>query len=122
MQRLIVLTFAAFTLLSCRGEGKVRDVVARADRAQLLADAAALQQKVGRELLVPEQAWPASFRPFEPKAVHVDPRGVFLETYSFFVVSAGLFIRLDRAYEPPPTGDPGFTEIEPDLYWYYAPG
>lgn len=119
------MAVAALALLvSCRdrGEGRVRETVARSDREQLIADARALQRRFSQYDMIPEQEWPASFRAFAPKGVLVSPQGVHITTYEFFVATAGLFIRLDPAYEPPPHGDPGFTPIAPDLYWFYGGG
>lgn len=118
-KRFLVLALLAAAGCS-HGEREVRDAVTRANRARLLADAAVLQRRFS--FVVPESQWPPSFRAFKPASVHADPEGVFIETHETFVESAGLFIRLDPAYAPPRSGDPAFTEIEPDLYWYYAPG
>jgi hypothetical protein len=71
---------------------------------------------------IPVAAYPASIRQLQPKRVWASPQGVYVETYSFFVESAGIFVRHDPAYEPPISGDPGFEPLSSDVYWFYAPG
>lgn len=127
MQRALVIAVAALALLvSCIGERRVRETVAPEvvvrHRAQSIADARALQRRFSHYDRVPQREWPASFRAFDPKRVSVAPHGVYVTTYEFFVAAGGLYIRLNPAYEPPARGDPGFTPLAPDLYWYYGGG
>lgn len=112
--------------VGCRGEREVRSHVASADRERLIADAAAIHRRyAGRTRFdrdVPRPEWPASFAVFVPERVSVDRFGVYIQTHSMFVETAGLFIRVDPAYAPPAGGDPGFESIDGPFFWYYAPG
>ena len=120
--RVIALVGLLLVVTSCRGEGAAREVYAELSREQLLADAAAIHATYGPSADVPAASWPASFQRFAPKRVSTNAHGVYISTHQRLVESAGVFLRTDTAYEPPESGDPGFEQIDTDVYWFYAPG
>jgi len=71
---------------------------------------------------VPPSEYPASVKSLSPELVWATRDGINIVTYSAFVERAGIFIRHNPSFIPPETGDPGYSEIVPNVYWYYAPG
>lgn len=71
---------------------------------------------------IPESEHTIVVRGLNPKYVYVNANGVTIVTYQFFVERAGIFVRHKPSYIPPSVGDPGFTEVAPDVYWFFAPG
>lgn len=98
--------------------------VARPSAAALVAKTRSLwleyRDRTIRE--IPEARYPAAVRALHARHVRVTDEGIYIETYARYVESAGVFIRHDPSYVPPPTGDPGFEAIAENVYWYFAPG
>lgn len=122
----VIAGLLAVLLAGCRGEGEVRSQLTSADRARLLADARDLHARYARRgkfaREVPRNEWPASLAAFRPERVRVEDFGVYLCTYELFVEHAGLYIRTEPSYAPPPTGDPAFEPLGSEFFWYYSPG
>jgi hypothetical protein len=71
---------------------------------------------------VPPSEYPPSVKALHPKGVYGSPEGLYITTYAFFVEESGIFVRFDPSFDPPETGDPGFAQLAPNIYWFDAPG
>ena len=72
---------------------------------------------------VPKSEYPVSVGPLKPVRIWTNGHGVFIETYSVFVATAGVFVRHDPAFTPPSHGgEPFFEPMAENIYWYEAPG
>jgi hypothetical protein len=119
-----VATLALAAFVACdHGRSEVV-AVAKPQAAFLVAETHSLwleyREQIARE--VPASRYPPAVRALHPKHVSASKEGVYVETYTRYVESAGIFIRHDPAYEPPRSGDPGFELVAENVYWYFAPG
>jgi hypothetical protein len=124
MRKLIVAVGLTFALVACdRGRARA-EAVATPIAAQLKSDTHGvwLRYRGERRREIPPSEQPRSVQQLKPKRVWAGTEGVFLETYDRYVESAGIFIRHDPAFVPPVSGDPGFEQIAPEIYWFFAPG
>lgn len=123
LRRSLTVALLLLVCVACRGERKARHFGEEHSR-ELEAQTQALWARHVTagidEVLAAE--YPPAVKALRPERVYVTNAGVFITTYSFFVEHAGLFVRHDRSYELPAQGDPGFTPVAGEVFWYYAPG
>ena len=68
-------------------------------------------------------AWPAGIQALKPNAVRVTAEGIYVETSSWFVQEAGLFVPRDAsAFVPAAGGDPEYKRLYGNVFSYRIRG
>ena len=68
-------------------------------------------------------AWPAEIQALKPSSVRVTAEGIYVETSSWFVQEAGLFVPRDSAaFVPAPGGDPEYKRLYGNVFSYRISG
>ena len=109
-------------ILSDDGQSAAEAVAAKSARALFKETDILWRSSHKEERTILPRDYPGSVLALKPSSVRVAPEGVYISIYSCFVTQEGIFIRHDPSFEPPQTGDPGFSSIDGNVYWFDAPG
>lgn len=72
------------------------------------------------EFFLPKDKWLGELRDLKPKRVFVNKNGIFILKHRLFVEVTGLFFLPDSSpFVPDPNGDPSYTLIEGNIYYYH---
>ena len=124
--RLIFVVTLAIVAIACSGRERVERILETSIQTDLVefaeTETSSLSADVGVRI-VPEPDWPQGVSAMGAKEVVVRPEGVYIKISEFFVQEQGVFILPPTSsFVPKRGGDPSYSIIKENLYWYEIKG